>query len=302
MKTVVIALGGNALLKRKEKLTAENQYNNISLFAEKIAELAKSYHVVVVHGNGPQVGLLSLQNEAFKEVPSYPLDILVAESQAMVGYMITQKINEVNPDQRITTILTRMVVDPEDPDFKNPSKYIGPVYSEEQKNELQKEQPTWQFKLDGEYYRRVVPSPKPQHLIERQSIRVLLDANHIVICGGGGGIPVNKDNSTVKGIEAVIDKDLTASLIAQQLEAEYFLILTDADAVYKNWGTPEQCAIKKATPEELAPLAVSDGSMGPKIMAVSDFVNKTGQNAYIGALKDINTIVDGKAGTLIYKN
>lgn len=301
MKTVVVALGGNALLKRKEKLTAENQYNNISLFAEKIAELAKSYHVVVVHGNGPQVGLLSLQNEAFKEIPSYPLDILVAESQAMVGYMITQKINEVNPEQRITTILTRMTVDLNDPDFKNPSKFIGPVYTEEQKNELQKEQPKWQFKLDGEYYRRVVASPKPQQLIERQSIRVLLDANHIVICGGGGGIPVNKDKRIIES-EAVIDKDLTASLIAQQLGAEYFLILTDADAVYKNWGTPEQCAITKATPEELAPLAVSDGSMGPKIMAVSDFVNKTGQNAYIGALKDINIIVDGKAGTLIYKN
>lgn len=301
MKTLVIALGGNALLQRKEALTAENQYKNIAILAEMIIKLAKNYRIVLVHGNGPQVGLLSLQNEAYKEVPSYPLDILVAESQAMIGYMITQKINELDPAQRITTILTRMEVDLNDPDFKNPSKFIGPVYDEAQKNALQKEQPHWQFKKDGEFYRRVVPSPRPQKLIERQSVNVLLDAQHIVICGGGGGIPVNKDNNTIKGIEAVIDKDLTASLIAQQLGAENFVILTDADAVYTGWGTPEQKAIEKATTEELAPMGVSDGSMGPKVMAVCDFVNNTGHNAYIGALKNINDIMEGKSGTLIYK-
>lgn len=297
MKTIVIALGGNALLQRGEILSAENQYKNIELMSETINKLAQEYR----DGNGPQVGLLALQNLAYQAVPAYPLDILVAESQGMIGYMMMQKINQNNPTQAITTVMTRVSVDINDEAFREPSKFIGPIYEEAEKEELINKY-QWTFKKDGQYYRRVVPSPAPQKIIDIEAVKLLLDKGHIVICGGGGGIPVNNINNEFIGSEAVIDKDLTAALISRELNAEHFVILTEADAIYKNWGTPEQAAIREATPEELAPMAVADGAMGPKIMAVSDFVNATGQQAHIGALQNIQQVIEGQSGTLIYKS
>ncbi|WP_368875810.1 carbamate kinase, partial [Proteus mirabilis] len=266
-----------------------------------INKLAQEYRVVLVHGNGPQVGLLALQNLAYQAVPAYPLDILVAESQGMIGYMMMQKINQNNPTQAITTVMTRVSVDINDEAFREPSKFIGPIYEEAEKEELINKY-QWTFKKDGQYYRRVVPSPAPQKIIDIEAVKLLLDKGHIVICGGGGGIPVNNINNEFIGSEAVIDKDLTAALISRELNAEHFVILTEADAIYKNWGTPEQAAIREATPEELAPMAVADGAMGPKIMAVSDFVNATGQQAHIGALQNIQQVIEGQSGTLIYKS
>ena len=298
MKTIVIALGGNALLQRGEVLSAENQYKNIGLISEEINKLAKDHRVVLVHGNGPQVGLLALQNLAYQDVPVYPLDILVAESQGMIGYMMMQKINQNNPNQAITTIMTRVFVDINDEAFNDPSKFIGPIYNEADKEELIAKY-EWKLKQDGKHYRRVVPSPTPKKIINIEAIKLLLDNGHIVICGGGGGIPINNE---FIGIEAVIDKDLTAALISRELNAEHFVILTEADAIYKNWGTPEQAAIREATPKELAPMAVADGAIGPKIMAVSDFVNATGQQAHIGALQNIQQVIEGQSGTLIYKS
>nr|WP_314267988.1 carbamate kinase [uncultured Moellerella sp.] len=301
MKTIVIALGGNALLQRGEVLSAENQYKNIELMSETINKLAKEFRVVLVHGNGPQVGLLALQNLAYQDVPAYPLDILVAESQGMIGYMMMQKINQSDPTQAITTVMTRVAVDMTDKAFNDPSKFIGPIYDQENMAAL-KAKYQWQFKLDGQDYRRVVPSPMPQKIIGIDAIKLLLDAGHIVICGGGGGIPVNNENNQFIGSEAVIDKDLTAALISRELNAEHFVILTEADAIYLNWGTADQKAIIKATPEELAPMAVADGAMGPKIMAVSDFVNATGQQAHIGSLQNIQQVIEGQSGTLIYQS
>ncbi len=269
--------------------------------SETINKLAKEFRVVLVHGNGPQVGLLALQNLAYQDVPAYPLDILVAESQGMIGYMMMQKINQSDPTQAITTVMTRVAVDMTDKAFNDPSKFIGPIYDQENMAAL-KAKYQWQFKLDGQHYRRVVPSPMPQKIIGIDAIKLLLDAGHIVICGGGGGIPVNNENNQFIGSEAVIDKDLTAALISRELNAEHFVILTEADAIYLNWGTADQKAIIKATPEELAPMAVADGAMGPKIMAVSDFVNATGQQAHIGSLQNIQQVIEGQSGTLIYQS
>ncbi|MCW2257617.1 carbamate kinase [Providencia alcalifaciens] len=298
METLVIALGGNALLKRGEVLSAENQYQAIASIACTLGELAQKYRVVIVHGNGPQVGLLALQNLAYDEVPAYPLDILVAQSQGMIGYMLTQELGHHHPQQPVTTILTRVSVDGDDPAYSNPTKYIGPVYDVAQKTELEVKL-GWTIKADGQYYRRVVPSPEPKAILEIDAIKHLLDEHHIVICNGGGGVPVVQQGIGYQGSEAVIDKDLSSALLAEELESDHLIILTDADAVYQNWGTPQQSVIRKATVAEVAPMAIDDGSMGPKLMAVSRFVQRSGKPAYIGALKQIEAILAGDAGTKI---
>lgn len=298
MKTLVIALGGNALLQRGEVLSADNQYKSIAKIASAIGELAEHYRIVIVHGNGPQVGLLALQNLAYEAVPSYPLDILGAESQGMIGYMLAQQLSQ-NPNARpVSTILTRVIVDKNDPAFDTPSKYIGPVYEPERQQDLER-QYGWQMKLDGNYLRRVVPSPAPQSIQDGEAIRLLLDQQHIVICCGGGGIPMIKGEEGYRGVEAVIDKDLVSSLLARELNAEYLMILTDADAVYQDWGTPQARALRKVTPDELRPFAAPDGAMGPKAEAAIDFVEKTGKKAFIGALKDALAIVREEKGTCV---
>lgn len=298
METLVIALGGNALLKRGAVLSAENQYQSIALIADAIGKLAKKYRIAIVHGNGPQVGLLALQNLAYRDVPPYPLDILVAESQGMIGYMLAQQLGAFHPAQPVSTLLTRVLVDSEDPAYREPSKFIGPVYEPQQQAELENKY-GWSMKLDGKYLRRVVPSPEPKKIIDIEAINLLLAKNHIVICNGGGGVPMVASAHGMVGSEAVIDKDLASALLAEALDADHLVILTDADAVYQHWGTPQQKAIRSATTQELAPMAVADGSMGPKIMAVSRFVQRSGKVAHIGALQDIESVLAGTAGTLI---
>lgn len=298
METLVIALGGNALLQRGAVLSAENQYQSISLIADAIGKLAKKYRIAIVHGNCPQVGLLALQNLAYSDVPPYPLDILVAESQGMIGYMLAQQLGAFHPAQPVSTLLTRVLVDSEDPAYQQPSKFIGPVYDPQQQAELEQKY-GWSMKLDGKYLRRVVPSPEPKKILDIEAINLLLAKNHIVICNGGGGVPMVASNEGMVGSEAVIDKDLASALLAEALDADHLVILTDADAVYQHWGTPQQKAIRSATTKELAPMAVADGSMGPKIMAVSRFVQRSGKVAHIGALADIESVLAGTAGTLI---
>ncbi|CAM3842098.1 carbamate kinase [Serratia silvae] len=298
METLVIALGGNALLKRGAVLSAENQYQSIALIADAIGKLAKKYRIAIVHGNGPQVGLLALQNLAYRDVPPYPLDILVAESQGMIGYMLAQQLGAFHPAQPVSTLLTRVLVDSEDPAYREPSKFIGPVYEPQQQAELEQKY-GWSMKLDGKYLRRVVPSPEPKKIIDIEAINLLLAKNHIVICNGGGGVPMVASAEGMVGSEAVIDKDLASALLAEALDADHLVILTDADAVYQHWGTPQQKAIRSATTQELAPMAVADGSMGPKIMAVNRFVQRSGKVAHIGALQDIESVLAGTAGTLI---
>lgn len=298
MKTLIVALGGNALLERGEALTAENQYRNIDKVVAALGLLAKKYRLALVHGNGPQVGLLALQNLAYRDVAPYPLDILVAESQGMIGYMLAQRLAQQPGVPPVTTVLTRMLVNPDDPAFSSPEKFIGPVYDPTQQAELERRY-GWTMKADGRYLRRVVPSPAPQKIVDSEAIELLLQHNHIVICSGGGGVAMVDGEGGVQGVEAVIDKDLAAALLAQQIGADGLVILTDADAVYQNWGTPEQRAIRHATPDELAPFAKSDGSMGPKVAAVSDFVRTSGKPAYIGAIHQIDKILAGEAGTCI---
>ena len=296
-KKLVIALGGNALLQRGEILSAENQQKSIQLFSQMVAQLAHDYQLVIVHGNGPQVGLLALQNAAYQDAPAWPLDILVAESQGMIGFAIAQELT-ANSSAPVTTLMTRVEVDPNDDAFASPGKYIGPGYPPEQQAELQTRY-GWQMKADGQYIRRVVASPTPLKIIDSEAIRTLMDDGHLVICCGGGGIPVIAKEGGYQGIEAVIDKDLTAAVLAQAISADHLLILTDADAVYENWGTPQARALRHVTPAELAPFAAPDGAMGPKAAAVIQFVKQTGNAAFIGALKDAPQILAGKKGTCI---
>ena len=260
-----------------------------------LARLARTYRLAIVHGNGPQVGLLSLQNLAWKEVEPYPLDVLVAETQGMIGYMLAQSLTAEPEMPPVTTVLTRIVVSEDDPAFMAPEKFIGPVYSPEEQTQLEATY-GWHMKRDGKYLRRVVASPEPRQIVESDAIKLLLKEGHVVICSGGGGVPVTGEGL---GSEAVIDKDLAAALLAEQIDADGLVILTDADAVYENWGTPEQRAIRQASPDELAPFAKADGSMGPKVTAVSGYVKRRGKPAWIGALSRIEDTLAGNAGTCI---
>ncbi|MEB8023464.1 carbamate kinase [Raoultella ornithinolytica] len=297
-KTIVIALGGNALLARGEALSAENQYRNIAQIADVVASLSQEYQVVIVHGNGPQVGLLALQNQAYSDSPAWPLDVLVAETQGMLGYMIAQVLGSRAGIPPVVTLLTRVEVDAADPAFRQPGKYIGPVWAAEEQSALEARY-GWQMKKDGDYVRRVVPSPRPQKILERRAISQLLADGNVVICAGGGGTPVVEENGSYQGMEAVVDKDVAASVLAQSLQAEALLILTEADAVYLDWGTPKARALRTATVDDLRPLAVPDGAMGPKAEAAIQFVEMTGHPAYIGALRDAPAILRGEKGTLI---
>lgn len=298
MELIVIALGGNAISKRNELLSIDNQYQNINSTTQFIAKLANKYRLVIVHGNGPQVGLLALQNASYPSVPAYPLDVLVAQTQGMLGYMIQRSLQQyVN---QVTCVLTQVEVDSNDPSFKDPTKFIGPVYQPEEQQKL-KAQYGWQFKQDGKYLRRVVPSPKPKKIIELNTIKELINQDTIVICNGGGGIPVIKDKSGYQGIEAVIDKDHSAAQLAIELKADHLMILTDTDAVYENWGTPEQTALGKVDTKRIQPMAIDDGAMGPKIKSVIEFVEQTGNTAYIGNLTDIESLLAQTKGTIITK-
>ena len=297
---VVIALGGNALLRRGQPMSEQNQRENARTAAKALAAVAREHQVVITHGNGPQVGLLALQSAAYKEVESYPLDVLGAESEGMIGYLIEQELGNVLPyEQPIATLLTQVEVDPHDPAFKKPSKPIGPIYTREEAERLASTR-GWAIAPDNDRFRRVVPSPLPKHIFEIRVIKMLVQAGVIVICTGGGGIPVvyGQDGSLV-GIEAVIDKDRAGSLLAREIKADAYLMLTDVDAVYQDWGTPDARAIRRASPDVLERFSFASGSMGPKVEAACEFVRKTRGMAAIGTLEDALALLSGTAGTMI---
>jgi carbamate kinase len=301
---IVIALGGNALLQRGQPMTAENQRANIRVAAECIAAITPGNEIVIAHGNGPQVGLLALQAAAYHDlahgVASYPLDILGAQTEAMIGYVIEQELGNLLPaDQPLATLLTMIEVDRDDPAFTHPTKPIGPVYDRETAERLRSAS-GWAIAPDGDMFRRVVPSPKPKRIFEIQAIRSLVEQGTIVICAGGGGIPTmfNADGE-LRGVEAVIDKDLASALLAEQLAADLFVIATDVDGVYAGWGSAHPTKFGSVTPDELTALDLPAGSMGPKVHAACDFARNTGREAVIGALTDIVSLVDGTAGTRV---
>ena len=297
---MVIALGGNALLRRGEPMTAENQRENVRLAARQIALVAPGNEIVVAHGNGPQVGLLALQGAAYKEVETYPLDVLGAQTEGMIGYLIEQELGNLLPyEVPFATILTQVEVDPNDPAFRHPSKPIGPVYPKEEAERLAKER-GWSIAPDGDMFRRVVASPRPKHIFEIRPVRWLLERGTIVICAGGGGIPTCYDaDHKLVGVEAVIDKDLCSALLAQELAADMLVVATDVDAAYVGWGTPDKKAIAQAHPDELEKLGFASGSMGPKVQAAIEFARQSGRDAVIGSLSDIQAITEGRAGTRV---
>ena len=299
---IVVALGGNALLKRGQPMTAEMQRANVRTAAQALAPVAKEHQLVISHGNGPQVGLLALQGAAYKADEAYPLDVLGAETEGMIGYMIEQELGNLLPfEVPFATLLTMVEVDGGDPAFQNPAKFVGPLYDKPEADRIRTEK-GWMFKQDGDKWRRVVASPIPKRIFEMRPIRWLLEHGTIVICAGGGGIPTmyepGKDRHLV-GVEAVVDKDLCSELLARELQADLLIMATDAEAVFVGWGTPEAKAIHKATPKAIAKYSFPAGSMGPKVEAACRFAMETGHTAAIGALADIPAITRGERGTLI---
>jgi carbamate kinase len=299
---VVTALGGNALLRRGEAMTAENQRRNVRIAAEALAPVASQHQLVIGHGNGPQVGLLALQGAAYDKVETYPFDVLGAQTEGMIGYMIEQELGNLLPFERpFATLLTMIEVDPDDPGFKNPTKFIGPVYSKQDADRLAAEK-QWVFKADGDKWRRVVASPMPKRIFELRPIKWLLEHNAVVIAAGGGGIPTmyekGKDRK-LAGVECVIDKDFASELLARELNADLFIMLTDADAVYVDWGKPTQKAIRTASPDALSAMSFPAGSMGPKVDAACRFAKATGKKSAIGALSDLSGIIAGTMGTTV---
>lgn len=300
---IVIALGGNALLHRGEALSVENQRVNVKIAAQALAPLALEHQLVITHGNGPQVGLLALQDAACRQDVHYPLDILDAETEGMIGYLIEQELNNLLPaGHRCATLLTQIEVDLHDHAFRHPTKPIGPVYSEAEAQRIAKAR-GWTVAADGKSFRRVVPSPRPHRILELGVIRLLVENRVIVICAGGGGIPVvRRDDGHLIGVEAVIDKDSASSLLARELAADAFIMLTDVEAVYKNWGQSNQAAMRRISMREIRKFAFAAGSMAPKVEAACEFVEQTGGLAGVGRLQDVSAILNGKAGTVITRD
>jgi carbamate kinase len=296
---IVVALGGNALLRRGQPMTAENQRANVRVAAEALAPLAERHELVISHGNGPQVGLLALQGAAYEEVETYPLDVLGAQTEGMIGYLIEQELGNLLPFEKpLATILTMVEVVTDDPAFDDPTKFIGPVYPEAEAERLASEK-GWAIKPDGDRWRRVVASPDPKRIFEIRPVRWLLEHGSVVICTGGGGIPTMYEpgTRTLVGAEVVVDKDRASALLARELEADVFVMATDVDAVYSDWGTPSQRAIGTVTASEMAGSSFAAGSMGPKVEAAVDFVERTGNRAAIGTLADVGELVAGTKGT-----
>ena len=299
---VVIALGGNALIKRGQPMSADVQRTNVRTAAQGLARVARDHQLIVSHGNGPQVGLLALQAAAYPDVEPYPLDILGAETQGMIGYLLEQELGNVLPfEVPLATILSMVEVDPDDPAFGDPTKFVGPIYDEATAKALAADK-GWTVKPDGDHWRRVVPSPRPLRIFELRPLKWLLEQNVVIICAGGGGIPTmyaRGENRQLVGVEAVVDKDLAGSLLARDLEADLYVMATDVDGVYLDWGTPNQRRLDRVTTAELEAGSFPAGSMGPKVDAAVEFVKATGRRAAIGGLADIDAIVAGTAGTNI---
>jgi carbamate kinase len=312
---IVIALGGNALLQRGQKGTFQEQYENTKITAKKIADLIeRGYKVVITHGNGPQVGATLLRHDAGQKIygiPAFPMDAAGAETQGFIGYMIQQSLrNELKArkiDKYVVTIVTRTIVDENDPAFKNPTKPVGPFYKKEEVDELRKQFPDWVFKEDsGRGWRRVVPSPDPKLIAERYAIKTLVEAGFVVVASGGGGIPVIEKDGVAYGVEAVIDKDLAGQRLATLVGASKFIIATDVDGAYLNYGTPNQKKLEKVSVEEMkryyAEGHFKEGSMGPKVLAAIRFVEAGGESSTIGHLYDLIDLVEGKKGTTVYSS
>jgi carbamate kinase len=299
---IVVALGGNALLRRGEPQTTEVQRRNVRVAAEAMVPLAQGNELVITHGNGPQVGLLALQDAAYDPDENAPLDVLGAQTEGMVGYMIEQELGNLLPfETPFATLLTMVEVDPADPGFQNPSKFVGPVYEKSEADRLAAEK-GWVVKADGAKWRRVVASPAPRRIFEIRPIRWLLERGAIVICAGGGGIPTMYEpggKRKLVGVEAVVDKDACTELLAREVGADLFVMATDADAVFLDWGKPTQRGIHRAHPDALARHEFPAGSMGPKVEAACRFAVATGHTAAIGSLADLPAIARGEKGTLV---
>ena len=298
---IVVALGGNALLRRGQPMTAEVQRENVRVAAEQLAPVAEANELVISHGNGPQVGLLALQGAAYHEVEAYPLDVLGAQTEGMIGYLIEQELGNLLPfEVPFATLLTMVEVDRNDPAFANPTKFIGPVYDVVDARKLQASK-GWFMKQDGDKWRRVVASPEPRQIFQIKPIRWLLERGAVVVCTGGGGIPTMYEPGTRRliGAEVVVDKDRASALLAEQLGADLFVMATDVEAVFTGWGTPEQAAISTTTPDELSKQVLPAGSMGPKAEAAAQFVRKTGKRAAIGTLAQLREVVGGTKGTQV---
>lgn len=297
MSRLVVALGGNALLRRGEPAEAETQRHNIAAAADALARLAEGNELVITHGNGPQVGLLALEADAYHGVKPYPLDVLGAESQGMIGYLIVQALRATT-DASVVAVLTEVVVGADDPAFGRPTKPIGPVYDVEDAHRLAAEH-AWDIAPDGQYFRRVVASPEPREIVELDAVAALLEAGSIVVCAGGGGIPVVRERGRLRGVEAVIDKDLTAALLAEQLQADRLLILTDVSSIERGWRTHDASKIGETTPSDLRQLEFAAGSMAPKVEAACRFVERTGGEAVVGSLAELAEVAAGRGGTRV---
>ena len=297
---IVAALGGNALLERGEAPDSAIQEAHVVKAAQALAPLARAHELVLTHGNGPQVGLLALESAGDPALSRpYPFDVLGAQTQGMIGYWLIQALQNVLPDRQVACLVSRTLVRADDPAFARPTKFVGPVYDEDEARKLARAH-GWTVRQDGARWRRVVPSPEPADLIDLPSVRMLADGNAIVVCAGGGGIPVVRDGTgRLCGAEAVVDKDLTAALLAQALCADALLLLTDVEAVQEDFGTARARPIRSATPGELRTRPFPAGSMGPKIEAVCRFVEATGKMAAIGRLDDAQALLDRTAGTIV---
>ncbi|MFO7528941.1 MAG: carbamate kinase [Marinobacter sp.] len=297
---VVAALGGNALLRRGEPLTAQAQRANVKIAAEALAGIIQAGHqLVITHGNGPQVGLLALQGAAYKPDEAYPLDVLGAETEGMIGYIIEQELeNVLGHDRPVATLLTQVLVDKDDPAFSKPTKFVGPVYDRKEA-EARAEAAGWQIAQDGDKWRRVVPSPVPLEIPDIRVLKLLLEQGVVVICAGGGGIPIlRRDDGSMVGVEAVIDKDAASALLAQQLGADALLLLTDVDAIYRDFGKDTATPVHELTLAEARELNLPAGSMGPKMAAAGNFVESGGISG-IGRLEDALAILERRAGTCV---
>lgn len=297
---VVVALGGNALLRRGDSPDASVQLTNVRAAVAALAPLAHHHELVITHGNGPQVGLLALQSAADRSLTSpYPLDVLGAETQGMIGYWLLQSLQNALPDRQVCALLNQTLVSAADPAFADPTKFVGPVYGEEEAKRLAAER-DWTVRQDGVHWRRVVPSPAPQRVVETRLIRLLLTSGAVAVCAGGGGVPVVRDEAgRLTGVEAVVDKDLTAAMLAEALDADALLLLTDVPQVVSGYGTPAAEPIGHTTPARLRAERFPAGSMGPKVEAACRFVELTGGLAAIGALTDAPALLNGTAGTLV---
>jgi carbamate kinase len=296
---IVAALGGNALLERGEPPESSIQEAHVIKAVRSLAPLAAGNDLVITHGNGPQVGMLALESAHDPSIMRpYPFDVLGAQTQGMIGYWLLQALQNALPGRQVACLVSRTLVRSQDPAFAHPSKFVGPVYEEQQARSLA-ESMGWQVRQDGSRWRRVVPSPEPARLLDLPTVRMLLDSQVVVVCSGGGGVPVVTANGHLHGVEAVVDKDLTASMLARELNADALLLLTDVAAVQDEYGTPQARPIRRATPAELRARAFPAGSMGPKVEAVCRFVDATGKPAAIGRLGDAQALLAGGAGTLI---